>query len=968
MSDFSTSCVDCNQYSVSSFNLVNHTDQSFLLVLNLNCQSIKNKFDEFQIFLSSININFHVICLTETWLYDDEVNYYDISGYNFVGSQRASRGGGVGIYVRCGLAVEVQETDFTGSDSCSLRLVGDALGSALNVTGIYRRPSADPDLFLLDLEKYLSTTSGNHIILGDINIDYLDEKISQSYKNIISTYDYTNAITIPTRFSENRNSCLDHILTNVTKNPIISGTIITDLSDHLPTFVKFSVPNVSGETRTNSFKFINYHLLSKEMCSVDFSDITHGGEESVDILYDKFIQRLSSTINNCSFQNNTIKQSTKNYRPKRKPWIDNSLLTKISKKHSLYKQSLKSPLNTKLKFRYAQFRNSLCTELRQAKDNYFKRKFLNCSNPQAVWQLLNNEVLTHKNKATKTLPNHLNSLENEKGQNSDKNIANGLNYYFTNVGSNLAKKFSTERLPLCNEIMNETPHNFQFAPIEEDELLTLLETLNTNKATGSDNISAKVIKLNAKVLVKPLWVIFNKSIQTGTFPSKMKHARINPVHKSGSINSAENYRPISILPIFSKIFEKLINKQIMNYLETNKLLEQNQYGFRSNRGTADVLTEFTNNTLTAFNNGNSVLGIFVDFSKAFDTVNHVILLMKLKKIGFNELVLSWFNSYLTKRIQITKIRNAESMPLEIVCGVPQGSVLGTTLFLIYVNDMSKRLKYLIPYLYADDTNLFIESKDLNEIIPKINLDLLSFSDWCLSNKLTINMTKTNYIVLKNPQNKSYLPTNKILLNNSYITQSDTIKFLGIYIDPHLNWSSHINNLLVQIRPLSGLLYRCSKYLSAEILIILYNSLINSKLSYCLDSWGNAPQTSLNKILLLQKRILRYIFKKDFLCHTAPLFKTSNILQIENLYKQKILQKAHKIYYSSTNETLSDHPYNTRFSKTNLPVPFFGTTAGQRTTHYRESALWNGLRADLKDLSSPGAFRAAVRRCLLAGEL
>ena len=180
--------------------------------------------------------------------------------------------------------------------------------------------------------------------------------------------------------------------------------------------------------------------------------------------------------------------------------------------------------------------------------------------------------------------------------------------------------------------------------------------------------------------------------------------------------------------------------------------------------------------------------------------------------------------------------------------------------------------------------------------------------------------------------------------------------------PHLNWSSHINNLLVQIRPLSGLLYRCSKYLSAEILIILYNS------SYYLDLCGNAPQTSLNKFLLLQKRILRYIFKKEFLCHTVPLFKTSNILQIENLYKQKILQKVHKIYYSSTNETSSDHPYNTRFSKTNLPIPFFGTTAGQRTTHYRESALWNGLKADLKDLSSSCAFRAVVKKCLLTREL
>ena len=186
--------------------------------------------------------------------------------------------------------------------------------------------------------------------------------------------------------------------------------------------------------------------------------------------------------------------------------------------------------------------------------------------------------------------------------------------------------------------------------------------------------------------------------------------------------------------------------------------------------------------------------------------------------------------------------------------------------------MSKRLKYLIPYFYADDTNLFIESKDLNEIIPEIYLDLLSFSDWCVLNKLTINMTKTNYIVLKNPQNKICFPTNKILLNNSYITQSDTINFPGIYIDPHLNWSSHINNLLVKIRPLSGLLCRCSKYLSAEILIILYNSLINSKLSYGLDSWGNAPQTSLNKILLLQNEYCVINLKKIFYVTRLPYLK------------------------------------------------------------------------------------------------
>ena len=762
----------CCEYGIADFvSAFSPLPQNKFSLLHINCQSLRNKFDSFSLFIDSLDIRFDVLCVTETWLYDNELPFFRLDGYTFLGTQRNTRGGGAGAFVRCGLDVKVLAAEVGGADVHSFDLaVGDfSKQQNIRVTVIYRQPSTDVNSFLHDLEPLLSSLSSSHIITGDINIDMFNKQVSENYLSLISMYNFNNYITISTHFSKSHKkwSCIDHTLLNFEPSNLLSGTIISDLSDHLPVFVIFDITNTHRSQNVSSLiSCVNYKTLLPDIKLVNWDSLLDSSD--INITYNSFLAVLNEKINLHTTQKVVSKNKCKNW----KPWITPSIRNKIKLKDRFYKRLVKSPLNKRIKLRYLNLRNEVTNILRQAKTDYFTKSFKHCKTTSDLWNIVNTEILNKEFKKTSFTA----KLESDdcatKNLEDPLEIANEFNNYFCQIGPKLASKLPASEFSYTSVSTpsNEYP-SFSLKPIEEADVLAILKSFNNKKSAGLDGITSKNAKALADAISYPLCKIINKSINTGIVPREMKAARVTPIYKAGQKTKCKNYRPISILPVFSKVLEKIVNNQILNHLETNNLINKNQYGFRKNLGTSHALAAFTQETYEAFDNGHCVLGIFIDFSKAFDTINHDILLTKLTQLNFSACTVKWIRDYLTQRVQKTKVNDALSSFGNLTCGVPQGSILGPTLFLVYINDLCEVLKTLKPVLYADDTSLFVGSKDLNSITDKINADLKLFYTWCLRNRLTINFDKTSYIVFKNPQNRFQLNQNSILLHNISIQVS-----------------------------------------------------------------------------------------------------------------------------------------------------------------------------------------------------
>ena len=590
---------------------------------------------------------------------------------------------------------------------------------------------------------------------------------------------------------------------------------------------------------------------------------------------------------------------------------------------------------------------------------YFETFFKETTDSRKCWRVINEQFGNSKNKCSNA-PKKLRCDNTEVTDPTQ--IANRFNEYFTSIGENLAAGFTNNPIDRA-EKPNFFHQQFSFLPVDSDTTKDLLKEINSTKATGLDEIPAKLVKIGADALAFPFTHVINEILNSGTFPSKLKKAKVIPVHKKGSTEDCNNYRPISILSVFSKIIEKVLNKQITDYLEEFSLLNSKQYGFRRNKNTASALIDLSNKAFSAMNQSKSVLGIFLDFSKAFDTIDHNILLVKLESMNFDFRSIELLKNYLYGRQQKTYVNGSYSDISTLSCGVPQGSILGPTLFLIYINDLPNAASKLDPILYADDTNLFFESGNLGTNQELINIELKNVENWCIRNKLTVNMTKTHYIVLRTHQNKTDLRGFSLKMFNTELTQLDSITFLGITIDSHLSWQQHTHKLCQQLRPLVGLLYKCSQYLPRKILIQIYNSFINSKISYCIESWGNAPNTHTHPIYLLQKKLIRIIHGKHYLTPSSPLFQTSSLLPVHALYQFKILLLSHKIYYSQSLH--STHNYPTRFSQLSLTTPKSTTAAGHRRVEYQCSSMWNKLPVTIRTVAEELGFRRLLKEHLLA---
>ena len=496
--------------------------------------------------------------------------------------------------------------------------------------------------------------------------------------------------------------------------------------------------------------------------------------------------------------------------------------------------------------------------------------------------------------STKFTISHLNV--NGKIVDQPIDIANNFNNFFVNVGPQTEKTVPKVPTKTPDQFLKDR-NQFQFiiAHISIEEITDIIAAL-PKKSIGPHSIPINFLKIVADLVAIPLCRIINLSFSQGIFPELLKISKVIALFKGGSTEEVNNYRPISLLPIFDKIIEKIMHKQLYAFLEEHNILFKNQFGFRKKCSTAHSLIEITEKIKESIDSSKFGCGIFIDLKKAFDTVNHQILLRKLEHYGIRGSILKWFESYLADRKQYVFYNGTSSDVKAITCGVPQGSVLGPLLFLLYINDLPNISNKLQFFLFADDTNIYYESNDLKFLEKTVNKELKKLSVWLNVNRLALNVSKTNFVIFRSCQK---IPDHNVtlLMNNKALEQKDHVKYLGVLLDQHLNWKYQIKNVALKVSRGLGIIAKLEPFLKDQLIRTIYFSVVYSHLYYGIQAWGSADPTARNKLDILQNKAVRILSGKQYyqiygqepgpLPSSEPLYKKLEILKFHDIFKLSI---------------------------------------------------------------------------------
>ena len=928
-----------------------YCDVDSLSIGHLNINSLQNKVPDLNVFLANTCLC-HMFGISESRLHSViKEEALMIPNYTIIRKDAVNRGDtGLAVYIHDLVKhVTIRRTDLESDIVENMWFELKASKCSILIGFIYRNPKSASnwyDDFATMMDAIENVEHGKDmILLGDFNVNVL--KDNSFWDSTISLFNLHQMIKEPTRITRSTRSLIDHIYTNNPDRIVHSNVYQTSMSDHFTVQCALAskIPKAQLKPQSiityRSFKHFDSAYFLHDLSNCSFSEIY--SIDDPDKAFTSFNNSLSTIINkHAPIKKKRIKNASL------PPWLDSNIKSAISLRDKLKKNKEYNA--------FKQQRKHVKFLVRQAKKNYFNSIVkANSNNVVSIWKAINslNNKSLHKQSSTanffspKDFNDHFLSIAD--------NLSDNMNHHpekFTCPDQ--LKSFCLSKL--------KKQDIFSIPEISVHEVGKYISCLKQSSTEGFDGISNKILLLSLPYTVHHLTYLYNLCINKNYFPNILKTAKIIPLPKVKKPSDLNDYRPISILSALSKPIEKHIHKHLLQYFDNHSILHPFQSGFRPKHSCQTALTHFTDQLLGAINRKAMNGVVFLDLRKAFDLVDHRILLEKLKVYQVSPNTLDFFKSYLADRKQAVLLNNCLSYEGVVTRGIPQGSVLGPLLFNIFLNDLPLVISSpdIMCDQFADDCSLLMSETSLTRINNQLQASLTKVNTWCYNNHMILNPEKTKCMVITTRQ-KHQLEKLKLnlVVNNHFIEQVSEHRHLGVIIDEQLSWDKHVSTISKSVARNVYLLSRLSHVTNSEACFFFFHAHVMSLINYASNLWDSCNDTHLSKLKSVHKRALKVLrkvssgFQNEYaLCR--PLSLTNHLIYNKCILMHKIMHRKCPSYLEKTFTSTPRSSTNSRHMTLILPKPRIDLF--KSSLEYSGTFWWNNLPKHLKQPCSIKTFK------------